>query len=94
MSGHGHTPGPWEVMPGNLSPLVCVKGDKGWPIAVVVSGHTIKGANANQHLIAAAPDLLAALKECLPFCKGHRETPAHVERYERVCAALAKARGR
>lgn len=41
---------------------------------------------------AAAPDLLAALEECVCFCRGHQETPEKRARYQRVVAAIAKAR--
>jgi hypothetical protein len=35
--------------------------------------------------------LVAALRECVPFCKGHQETPEKAARYQRVLTALAKA---
>ena len=56
-----HTPGPWRVKYHESSP------DQ---IAAVVSDHDLICAmsingNANAHLIAAAPELLAALEQAL-----------------------------
>lgn len=57
-----HTAGPWKVMPGKSQPRICVDGDKGWPIVVISSGHSEKATIANEHLMAAAPDMLEALE--------------------------------
>jgi hypothetical protein len=35
--------------------------------------------------------MLAVLKLCEPFCKGHQETPQRAARYQQVVAAIAKA---
>jgi hypothetical protein len=56
-----HTRGEWLVMPGTDAPRICVEVDKDWPIVMVISGHSDEGIKANENLIAAAPDLLAAL---------------------------------
>jgi hypothetical protein len=49
-------------------------------------------ATANAHLIAAAPDLLAALKEAEEMIGGEfpRSWPIH----SKIAAAIAKAEGR
>lgn len=47
------------------------------------------------HLIAAAPDLLAALEACLPDLKHYAAThgPGPDRRLEQARAAIAKAKG-
>lgn len=97
----GHTPGPWTVGgdSGNawiqpLDPAASCICD------LVVSGFdrdtcetfmtAIDEANAN--LIAAAPDLLAALKELLTFAPSPWSEQRHA--IERSEAAIAKAEGR
>lgn len=71
-----NTPGPWDA---------CIDGairTKGHPLMIrarscVVAEVVPQGsAEANARLIAAAPDLLAALRECVDFCKGHQESAA------------------
>lgn len=63
-----HTTGKWKVMPGDLAPRICVDGDPEWPIVMAVAGPTLEEAVANEHLIAAAPALLVALKRMLDSC--------------------------
>ena len=71
-----HTPGPWEVKEDTISKAVWITND-------AVSGdicdlyfrsneECIKypNAKANAHLIASAPELLEALKECLVLIEG------------------------
>lgn len=61
-----HTRGPWTIHPKWGQPAVGVDvGDGGplLPIAEVVGGQNKTAAKANARLIAAAPDLLAALRE-------------------------------
>lgn len=58
-----HTPGPWHVGVGQAG--VIVYNAKGWAIAnaVVYHGeHDREECKANARLIAAAPDMLAALR--------------------------------
>ncbi len=104
-----HTPGPWEV---RVNPVrgIIVKTIFGSPwmdesqlIPCVVSPG--ENAKANAHLIAAAPDLLAACEEWLEyFRKLDEQTEAgdplrehrkvyHGKRLERTRAAIAKAKG-
>lgn len=96
-----HTPGPWEVYdaenrPGIEAPSV------GFSIVVYgldedvtvgedqcgVYGRTPEEGAANAHLIAAAPELLAALKLLLSGAHDHQPGIAEAE------AAIAKAEGR
>lgn len=44
------------------------------------------------NLVAAAPDLLAALESALSLLKGHQETPEKKARYAAAVAAIAKAK--
>jgi hypothetical protein len=59
-----HTPGPWTVSDWNQAPSTAVIGSDASCIARTFSplAGTIKDAQANARLIAAAPDLLAALE--------------------------------
>ena len=69
-----HTPGPWKVARkrgplhgiGATDPLA-IKDSTGEYVATLGGGSVhFANADANAHLIAAAPDLLAALKELTP----------------------------
>lgn len=92
MSETKHTPGPWHCGQESVDPEWWIVTIKGGLIIANVNAHFRQEANAR--LIAAAPDILAALRECEAFCKGHQETPEKAARYERVRAAIAKAEGR
>lgn len=94
-----HTPGPWRAN----SSLI-----EGPQMALQIAsvsrpklGHAPRSddeARANAALIAAAPDLLAALKdaarilEAVRFSAGLGKT--QIERMERAKATIAKAEGR
>jgi hypothetical protein len=98
-----HTPGPWFYEGQNIR-----NGD-GLDVATVDSERSterctsdripLKEWTANTHLIAAAPDLLAALRLCedwipnVPRRKGapYEETRGRV--FESIIAAIAKAEG-
>jgi len=87
-----HTPAPWkagEVLKGDESTLLS---DEVWvtpgpghsgPIAIV-------SGSANAHIIAAAPELLAACEYVIAM-DWHGIGAPHV--YEQLRAAIAKARG-
>jgi hypothetical protein len=97
-----HTPGPWEVgdVQRGESPLMVYCDDSlGSRVAdLSTSGHGITTAQvrANALLIAAAPDLLAALKRLLattfPGTEGHDPDCRCVIHEART--AIAKAEGR
>jgi len=92
----GHTPGPWEC---------AADGAEIWPttgdcaqveLARVVgpwcesSWYSKETALANARLIAAAPELLAALKRLVDYCNNHSD-------YDAIGAAdgaIRKAEGR
>lgn len=88
-----HTPGPWRVAENEwntrLIPwtgAVQIEGDvsANWNVPPLVCV-TYRGdcSDADARLIAAAPDMLEALREC----------EHHTDTYETVRAAIAKATG-
>jgi hypothetical protein len=95
MEERKHTPGPWRWHAEDgpqwfLGPGVLIVEDgmtDGTP-----GGDSIDRANA--HLIAAAPELLEALKRCQNFIANtEREMGETLECGETARAAIAKARG-
>ena len=59
-----HTPGPWNIGTPPPNGEQTVGTDQGLMVAVATTGAGVK-TKANAHLIAAAPDLLEALKDCV-----------------------------
>jgi len=82
-----HTPGPWTVSKpsGNYIDT---------PAGHSVAALTYSATLADAHLIAAAPDLLAALQEVLCDLDTLREPYRNEAICERVRAAIAKATGK
>lgn len=88
-----HTPGPWIVGSNGTTVLHMDDTDLDHPYPAVVN--TVSGrdsmeygeACANARLIAAAPELLAALRNFLTTCE-HKE---HAYACEQARAAIAKA---
>jgi len=85
-----HTPGPWSVAETRHGYDTVIRETNSEPIVLAfISGYTKAEGTANSNLIAAAPDLLAALEALLDARKqGHY----HGE-WEEASAAIAKARG-
>lgn len=80
-----HTPGPWKVEPrGNLKARQFVEAGEFRIVECLT-----RDQEANAHLIAAAPELLAALKDLLASA-GYCEPPT----MERARAAIVKAESR
>ena len=85
-----HTPGPWRhvdgeiVGPPNSDVLVAIMPEQG------LGTDTPVGRAFNAFLIAAAPDLLAALEAVAEFWAGG-DVPAEIDLQMRL--AIAKARG-
>ena len=91
------TPGPWIA--------VANRGNNAVSDVVDRDGYTIAHCRnvsvgcweANARLIAAAPDLLAALKHLLAFVEAHTEAgeviPPYTVEHVRARAAIAKAEG-
>lgn len=67
-----HTPGPWRVAFGNRLEIHGPKDEIGWPKSIVWNAglFTDKESQANAALIAAAPDMLAALEAFVGSRKG------------------------
>ena len=86
----GHTPGPWSFDGDYVESLALLK-----PLSVATladCGHSTEG---NGILIAAAPELLAALKRLLPLWEesiGWEED--YMDMADDARAAIAKAEGR
>jgi hypothetical protein len=86
-----HTPGPWE--------LIAPHQTSGWGLCVG-SGEQITaripayaGREADARLIAAAPDLLEALKAMLEVCYDLERDDATVTAVSAARAAIASAEG-
>ena len=108
MPPSGHTPGPWEAVqltPSHwTSPEWAITGPR-QGIGADLIGHCYRqrdNAEANARLIAAAPELLAALDECLAWfdLDPHRSHPIMAQDTEigfrmiqAIRAAIAKAKG-
>lgn len=77
-----HTPGPWSVHP--MAPTAVHQPELGcW----------IPQSEADARLIAAAPELLEALREAADYTR-HPDYDWPVEFSRRVSAAIAKADGK
>jgi len=98
-----HTPGPWEAMadPGHFHTLSTVHGGPvktgagpSQPLIVQVGGMARPDEqSANTRLIAAAPEMLEALKETV-YMRGIPDDEEDRSPYEkRLMAVLAKAKG-
>ena len=91
MSKPNHTPGPWEhTGQGDI----VGKEDNGYGLGYVdvcsVYLRTVRGrTNANARLIAAAPELLAALRGMLALDEEHHQ---RVQVDDDVCAEVQAAR--
>ncbi len=93
-----HTPGPWELDEGDDGDNFTIRADGEFVTRLTKSRYTDDRrdpeAYANAALIAAAPELLAALRE---FLADH-ETMVQSFRNEAICeagrAAIARAEGR
>ena len=88
-----HTPGPWhlgEVRHANITPHGndgIIRNDEHDPVAIVnFAGYSKRTAFANAHLIAAAPELLAACREFVGKVRS-KSSDAHMK------AAIRKAEG-
>jgi len=97
--GFSHTPGPWEISRADKSP--CSIQPKGYDFAALAKVYLTDPVSrkrtpeyiGNAHLIAAAPELLAALKMADAFMARVGCHDGHPERSQ-VIATIAKAEGR
>lgn len=93
MSETKHTPGPWIFTVENDDRYIRANGDTMMCDAPYYPW--CPSGDANWHLIAAAPDLLAALKKMLPEANRiDQHLRPTFETCEEARAAIAKAEGR
>jgi hypothetical protein len=101
-----HTPGPWSVYvhddhtecPGIESDVVSIvvfDQELAGGNQAGVQGRTVAECRANARLIAAAPDLLAALVACLEIMRQSEpwDRAKAADHYEIARAAIARAEG-
>lgn len=89
-----HTPGPWKVetyRDGRVSVLGFVKADSALVVADLLNGNRYHREDAR--LIAAAPDLLAALQTAFNHISASGGNPYLTEPGRTIAAAIAKATG-
>lgn len=99
MPAPSHTPGPWLVAgPGDgfQSDELCIdaRGDDSLHVAMVWpmgDGDTTAEQEANARLIAAAPDLLASLRELHDWMRDHAKVVESLDILTRSHAILEKA---
>jgi hypothetical protein len=90
-----HTPGPWEISQEPPRWIIQAKGEIGKKAVAYMVGDFVKCA-ANARLIAAAPELMAALEDMLEFAANvhaGRNQSINYSGMDRARAAIAKARG-
>jgi hypothetical protein len=91
-----HTPGPWRISDGVSSHVYLIDGridGQSSAVAEIVFAHARNPADAR--LIAAAPDLLAALRDVLRIATAASiGVSGNQPRLDRARAAIAKAEGR
>ena len=106
MSAPKHTPGPWESawdLPEGESPVLDAALGSEWLIRttegeLVVSlgyydGPLLCASEPDCRLISAAPDLLAALRECEGVLTAFRYEDGNENLLGKIRAAIAKAQG-
>jgi len=86
-----HAKGPWKIRPktGIMDPgrqETVIEDADGWSIARMQG--TWSNAQDNERLVAAAPELAAALLDLVQWCEDHGKAPV---RCGEARAALAKA---
>lgn len=89
-----HTPGPWTVGPWQKIEHHLIPPAHGYPINGEF-GHVgfVIGSEEEARLIAAAPDLLAALEGVLDRVDGWLPKPPEGVVFDGARAAIAKAKG-
>jgi hypothetical protein len=94
-----HTPGPWRV--GDAAHTIFgpkqSDGSLAVTIASVAGNARMEDYRANARLIAAAPDLLAALKDITAKLASYEKFPdgsGNTATFDKARAAIAKAEGK
>lgn len=91
-----HTKGPWEVAEPDRNGQAIVRAEE-YEVATCwhhCLGSIEKEMEANARLIAAAPELLEALRGIIEIGKRDMSNPKYDGYFESACAAIAKAEGR
>lgn len=91
-----HTPGPWsvEIDHQTETPEFIRAYHKGEMFDIASLSDETEDIKANARLIAAAPDLLAALDDLLSYLEGYdHDYPEAAPKFDRARAAIAKAEG-
>ncbi|MEA3233864.1 hypothetical protein OP492_04265 [Pseudomonas mosselii] len=94
MSERKHTPGPWTELPRTECIAISGQDKAKLQLGFVNSSNPDRVAEgeANAKLIAAAPDLLAALEMALDGCENHHPLDADIHSWQDAArAAIAKA---
>ena len=97
-----HTPGPWSSGYSEGRGTLCVRAADTWICGELLAenGTAIsqQEAEANARLIAAAPELLEAVKKLLAVCENYAfdkfDRPVGVTEQEFARTAIARAEGR
>lgn len=91
-----HTPGPWAYRPSNSGHFIAGAGENSGYLAEVRQCRSKQDVRADARLIAAAPDLLAALRDVVGWVPGPTAffTDGSDAAIKRARAAIAKAEGR
>ena len=87
-----HTPGPWQLHNAQYPAQPAVRARTGDLVAKLNNGLSDPLVQANARLIAAAPDLLAALKE-VRGCPQAAPWLVRTGAWDLLNAAIAKAEG-
>lgn len=92
------TPGPWRVSE-KRGDLIDIRHENNEPGAmslnlahVVARQSWLKEAEANAHLIAAAPELLEALQACLSWVNNGIARDVHVKATKAIKKALGESK--
>jgi len=86
-----HTPGPWVVE--KTDGYVVCELTAGWCVVATEADPNKYSPEADARLIAAAPELLAALEDLLDICDGDPGEPAEFQAASRARDAVVKATG-
>lgn len=99
-----HTPGPWDIRDATIwgpkGEEVATVSDERGPLHRVngeirkVGPKSIAIAEANLRLLAAAPTMLAALRDCIAALESDTETNQQAAALLNAQAAVAKAEGK
>ncbi len=91
-----HTPGPWQVGMAfdnyGATEIAIEHMTTAGNLIIAVALDGLQGQDANARLIAAAPDMLEALKACVEFWRDV-EIPCDVDLHDKVTDAIFKATG-